>query len=645
MRFTTRFVAFVTSFVGLAVVVMLIGGTIGFRQLAEDQITHRWQTVVTVVDQKTHEHGPSDLKNWLPPILMAAQVRSLVITDGKNVLYQYDGKSLHHLPNDLLVHYSYPLLLEPGLTVNITAADPLVDYTYSMVSMSSISLAAGLVLIGLILGLNWLREQLIGAEILEDRARLILNKGIEDIPQRDPREWPQSASIVLDRLMVELQDARQERSRFDTFIRSHTFLDQLTGVSNRMFFDNQLSALLDEPDSQGSVMVVRLADIDVLRHDLSDKVADTLIQDLVAQLSTFVLRIPNGLLARYFDGDFAAILPQQNIKEAGQLAEQILKMVQQLPLPHGVYSDAFLFIGIVGFHQGDMLENVMDEAEMAVRSASLQGTNSWFASSKSVADDQPSRGSVRWRTLLENALSQHALHPFTQTIFTRDGASEQVELFVRIRDEQGNWLRLVEFMPMVKQLGLAERFDREIMLMAIQLLAKIPANEGVAISLTVDALLRKSFQYWLRDLLMQQPREIRQRLFLELAEADLCQHIDRLRVPARFLKGMDCKLVINQAGLTVVNTFYIKLLQIDIIKLHPSLVHNIHQRPENQLFVRSLIGACAGTSARLYAVGVQSTQEWANLRKLGVYAGQGLLFSPVKPVVERSLLPFRRHQP
>lgn len=51
MRFTTRFVAFVTSFVGLAMVVMLIGGTLGFRQLAEDQVSHRWLTVVTVIDQ------------------------------------------------------------------------------------------------------------------------------------------------------------------------------------------------------------------------------------------------------------------------------------------------------------------------------------------------------------------------------------------------------------------------------------------------------------------------------------------------------------------------------------------------------------------------------------------------------------------
>ncbi|MGL5740087.1 MAG: RNase E specificity factor CsrD, partial [Plesiomonas shigelloides] len=272
MRFTTRFVAFVTSFVGLAMVVMLIGGTLGFRQLAEDQVSHRWLTVVTVIDQALQKDEPNKLDDWLPPILAAAEVQTLTIRNAAREIYHYQAPKNVEINDKMLVHYQYPLLLNPGDQVQISAVDPLLRYTYSITSMSSISLASGLVIIGLIFGLNWLREQLLGAEMLEDRARLILKKGIEDIPQRDPREWPQSASVVLDRLMSELHDARQERSRFDTFIRSHTFLDQLTGVSNRMFFDNQLSALLDEPESHGCVMVIRLADIDVLRHDMGDKV-------------------------------------------------------------------------------------------------------------------------------------------------------------------------------------------------------------------------------------------------------------------------------------------------------------------------------------------------------------------------------------
>lgn len=77
----------------------------------------------------------------------------------------------------------------------------------------------------------------------------------------------------------------------------------------------------------------------------------------------------------------------------------------------------------------------------------------------------------------------------------------------------------------------------------------------------------------------------------------------------------------------IVSTHYIKDIKADYIKLHRGLVRDIHQRQENQLFVRSMLGACEITKARLIAVGVESDKEWQVLKQLGVYAGQGRLFA------------------
>ncbi|WP_438887224.1 hypothetical protein, partial [Bacillus cereus group sp. Bce037] len=62
---------------------------------------------------------------------------------------------------------------------------------------------------------------------------MILAGRVEQYAKGDEREWPYTASEAIDVLIEELQDARQERSRFDSFIRSQTFLDQLTGAANR----------------------------------------------------------------------------------------------------------------------------------------------------------------------------------------------------------------------------------------------------------------------------------------------------------------------------------------------------------------------------------------------------------------------------
>ena len=90
---------------------------------------------------------------------------------------------------------------------------------------------------------------------------------------------------------------------------------------------------------------------------------------------------------------------------------------------------------------------------------------------------------------------------------------------------------------------------------------------------------------------------------------------------------MGCKVMVSQAGLTVVSTSYIKSLRVEMIKLHPGLVRSINLRYENQLFVESLTGACAGTDTKVFAAGVLTREEWQTLKDKGIYGGQGNFFA------------------
>lgn len=61
-------------------------------------------------------------------------------------------------------------------------------------------------------------------------------------------EWPARTSSALDMLLTEIQNAREQRSRTDTLIRSYVAQDTKTGLSNRLFFDNQLATLLEDQE-------------------------------------------------------------------------------------------------------------------------------------------------------------------------------------------------------------------------------------------------------------------------------------------------------------------------------------------------------------------------------------------------------------
>ncbi|MEH6454038.1 MAG: EAL domain-containing protein, partial [Psychromonas sp.] len=66
---------------------------------------------------------------------------------------------------------------------------------------------------------------------------------------------------------------------------------------------------------------------------------------------------------------------------------------------------------------------------------------------------------------------------------------------------------------------------------------------------------------------------------------------------------------------------------VDYMKLHTGLVRDINIRKTNQVALQSLTASCINRKTEIIAVGVENSEEWKCLIKLGVYAGQGDFFA------------------
>ncbi len=217
-----------------------------------------------------------------------------------------------------------------------------------------------------------------GLEKLEDRASRILRGERENLTRGDIGEWPHSASSAIDLLLADLSEAREQRSRVDTLIRAFAQQDSQTGLSNRLFFDNQLATQLEEGGAHGIVMLLRLPDFDTLRDTHGQRHVDELRSAMVNLLSTFVMRYSDALLARYFHSDFAVLLPHRTLKEAEVMAAQLVNALGALPTSNNIDRDALLYMGISAYRFGQRPEEVMDYVEQATRNAAFQGSNSWL---------------------------------------------------------------------------------------------------------------------------------------------------------------------------------------------------------------------------------------------------------------------------
>lgn len=633
MRLTTKFSAFVTLLTGLAIIVTLIGCSFSFYSAIQNKISNRVQSVATIIDSRLVSTPVNVLSKQLNEIMVPVDIARIVIRQGDHTLINQTAKDVYR-PQGSTTQYreiTIHSLKNPGMTISMQYQDPMVNYFHSLLATAPLTLAIGFMVIIIFLAVRWLRRQLAGQELLENRSVRILNGERGAQVRGSVHEWPSRTSSALDVLLTEIQSAADQRSHMDTLIRSYVAQDTKTGLSNRLFFDNQLATLLDDQENVGAhgvVMLIRLPDFDSLRDKWGAAATEENLFVLINLLSTFILRYPGALLARYQRNDFAVLLSHRTLKESESIAAQLLKSMDALPPSKMLDRDDMIHIGICAWRGGQSTEQVMEHAEAATRNAVLQGGNSW-----AVWDDklpEKGRGNVRWRTLIEQMLSRGGPRFYQKPAVTRDGRVHHRELMCRIFDGDQEVIP-AEYMPMVLQFGLAEEYDRQQISRLIPFLRFWP-EESLALPITVEALIRPQFQRWLRDTLMQCEKSQRKRIIFELAEADVCQHISRLQPVVRLMTALGARIVVAQAGLTLVSTSWIKALDVELLKLHPSLVRNIGKRTENQLLVQSLVEACKGTQTRVFATGIRSKSEWQTLVERGVAGGQGDFFASSMPL-------------
>lgn len=624
MRLTTKFSAFITLLTGLTILVTLIGCSLSFYNAIQDKLNNRVESVASVIDARLVTSTLPAIEQQLDELMVPVDIVQIDILQGSKVILSHSHQSSYR-PAGTLEQYrtvTVESIKSPGITLRLSYQDPMANYFRSLMTTAPLTAAVAFIVILLFLAVRWLRRQLSGQELLENRSLRILN-GERGINVRGSvHEWPTRTSSALDVLLSEIQFASEQRSRMDTLIRSYAAQDNKTGLNNRLFFNNQLATLLDDPEKVGShgvVMMIRLPDFDLLRDTWGRKVAEDHLFTLINLLSTFVMRYPGALLARYHRSDFTVLLPHRTLKESESIASQLLKAVDALPPSKMLDRDDMVHIGICAWRGGQHTQQVMEHAEAATRNAVLQGANGWAVYDDSLPEK--GRGNVRWRTLIEQMLSRGGPRIYQKPAVLRNGVVHHREMMCRIFDGKEEVVS-AEFLPMVLQFGLSEEYDRQQITRLIPFLSFWP-EENLALQVTVESLIRPRFQRWLRDALMQCEKSQRKRIIFELAEADVGQHISRLQPVVRLMNALGVRVAVTQAGLTLVSTLWIKELDVELLKLHPGLIRDIEKRTENQLLVQSLVEACKGTRTQVFATGVRSRSEWQMLTERGVAGGQG----------------------
>jgi diguanylate cyclase (GGDEF)-like protein len=186
--------------------------------------------------------------------------------------------------------------------------------------------------------------------------------------------------------LVEIRDVsstfERERRLLDhaESMRARSYVDGLTGIANRRYFDVALDRELRRAQRLGGPLSLLLTDIDSFKayndhfgHQQGDRCLSAVAQALAARLKR-----PADVAARYGGEEFAAILPDTDAGQARLLAESIREHIAALNLehaPNAVRPYVTLSIGVASIEKGriDDPAALIEAADKALYAAKRSG--------------------------------------------------------------------------------------------------------------------------------------------------------------------------------------------------------------------------------------------------------------------------------
>lgn len=186
--------------------------------------------------------------------------------------------------------------------------------------------------------------------------------------------------------MIEIRDVSgtvdRERRLLDhaESLRARSYVDGLTGIANRRYFDVALERELRRAQRGGGQLSLLLMDIDSFKayndyfgHQQGDSCLSTVAQALAA-----MLKRPADVAARYGGEEFAAILPDTSAEQARVLANAIREHVSGLKIPHAPAAHKphiTLSIGVASFDKHRLQEApaLIEAADKALYAAKRGG--------------------------------------------------------------------------------------------------------------------------------------------------------------------------------------------------------------------------------------------------------------------------------
>ena len=433
-------------------------------------------------------------------------------------------------------------------------------------------------------------------------------------------------------LVLVMRDVTAERQLSDQ-LRHQATHDALTGLANRSHFEHELDVTLRRCQATGQTYSAAFIDLDQFKivNDTGGHAAgDELIRRVGAAIRAQLRE--GDLLARLGGDEFGLVLPNCDAEVAVQITERIRLTIEALRfLSDGWNFSVNASIGVV--HNDPSLHTATDvlrAADRACYAAKETGRNRVHVYSSDDRDINGCRGEMQWINRLHAALEQDRFVLYTQEIRpvgARVGAPSIChEVLLRLRDEQGQMVPPMAFIPAAERFGLMPQIDRWVIEHAFAEQSR-RTRFGIfaprcMINLSGASLDNPELADFIDDRLKHYNLP-RGSIGFELTETAAISKLAAAVKVMHRLKELGCPVALDDFGSGMSSYGYLRELPVDIVKIDGSFVRDMSSDPVAYAMVEAMHMVARAMGIRTVAEWVENDATLTALKRMGVDFAQG----------------------
>lgn len=415
--------------------------------------------------------------------------------------------------------------------------------------------------------------------------------------------------------------------------------DPLTGLMNRTAFMQHFEWMIEQTDQSNKRLAILFIDLDGFKQindSFGHQAGDAVLASVAEQLKQYC---ESDCAGRWGGDEFVMVLPYADEETAlaiGQAARGSITSLQHIA-DNDVTIGATIGIAIYPKHSKDAATLVqLADLTMYYNKRTQPGVVGVF--SESIYDQLNEE--LRLRDGLRHAIQRHEFHVVYQPII--DAKTQKIWAVEALARWQFNeeWIRPDVFIPLAEKSGLIHDIGSWVLNRACIDTAQWPDDSlAVSVNVSVLQLLNENFIRQV-DQALGSSGLAPHRLHLEVTESIFADDMAILTDRITALKARHINIAIDDFGTGFSSLSLLQALDFDLLKIDRAFVQQITEG--NDTIVRATLLMAKEFGCRTVAEGIETPQQAAILKAMGVDCLQGYLFA--KPLEKNALLKWYTEQ-